>query len=129
MDREVFKEKFEDAKKENPITYIKDCKELHDIIDWSLCNAKNNYMKDPDIYNLATTIEEMSELTKELTKMLKGKGDAIGLLEELADVQIGTWVLMRMFNISEDDLNRAIQIKVEQENKKKGGKYNGKSFT
>ena len=42
-----------------------------------------------------------------------------GLLEELADVQIGTWLVMRMFNISEDDLNRAIQVKVDRQNKKK----------
>lgn len=119
MNREVFKEQFEDAKKEKPITYVKDCEELHGVIDWCLYNAKKNYMKDPNMNDLAVVIEEMSELTQELTKMLRGKGDMTGLLEELADVQIGTLLVMRMFNISEDDLNRAIQVKVDRQNKKK----------
>ena len=119
MNREVFKEQFEDAKKEKPVTYVRECEELSEVLNWSLYNAKKNYMKDPNMNDLAVVIEEMSELTQELTKMLRGKGDMTGLLEELADVQIGTWLLMRMFNISEDDLNRAIQIKVDRQNKKK----------
>ncbi len=119
MNREVFKEQFEDAKKEKPVMYVSECEELDDVLNWSLYNAKKNYMKDPNMNDLAVVIEEMSELTQELTKMLRGKGDMTGLLEELADVQIGTWLLMRMFNISEDDLNRAIQIKVDRQNKKK----------
>ena len=37
---------------------------------------------------LVVLIEEMSELTKEITKIIRGKGVYINIIEEIADVKI-----------------------------------------
>lgn len=39
-------------------------------------------------HQVIVAIEEMAELQKELTKWLRSKGNAAGLLEEMADVSI-----------------------------------------
>lgn len=39
-------------------------------------------------HQVIVAIEEMAELQKELTKWLRSKGSAAGLLEEMADVSI-----------------------------------------
>ena len=41
--------------------------------------------------NLIIVMEELSELIKEISKELRGKGDKYNILEELADVQLGIY--------------------------------------
>lgn len=63
---------------------------------------------------MVVAIEEMSELTKELTKFLRGKGNDDHLLEEMVDVNICFNQLMIIHNIDglkfydkyEEKLNR-----------------------
>lgn len=43
-------------------------------------------------------IEELAELTKELTKFLREKGNTMNLFEELADVEICTDQLKEIFD-------------------------------
>lgn len=74
------------------------------------CTARNPVDK------LIIPIEEMSELTQELSKILRGKSQAdstnYGLLEELADVQIIIDSLKLVFDISDDELQYAIDVKM-----------------
>lgn len=85
-------------------------KHMHlDYIDYALTHNPTNILVIP--------IEEMAELTKELSKILRKKKtetDNIGLLEELADVQICIDNLRTYFNISDDDFNRICDIKLER---------------
>jgi len=58
-------------------------------------------------------IEEMAELTKELSKEMRGKGRRNKLIEEIADVFIMLEQLIRMF-----DCNDEFQIKKHQKFKR-----------
>lgn len=44
-------------------------------------------------------VEEMSELTKELCKQLRNKGDGMKIAEEIADVRIMNEQLIRMWDL------------------------------
>lgn len=61
-------------------------------------------------------IEEMAELTKEITKFLRDdpNQDRFGLIEEIADVEICLEALMQIYHISLHELGKAVEIKVER---------------
>lgn len=46
-------------------------------------------------------IEEMSELTKELCKELRGRGDVVHVADELADVEITLAQIKKIYNIAQ----------------------------
>lgn len=58
--------------------------------------------------------QECSEFTKELTDDIRGKGSQIGILEEMADVLICIWTLQEIYGISIEDINRAVNVKLEE---------------
>lgn len=61
----------------------------------------------------AVCIEEMSELTKHLTKIMRGKESMrnnAGCIEEMADVQICLNTLQLYLDLSESDFNYAIDV-------------------
>lgn len=60
---------------------------------------------------LIFAIEEMSELQKELTKVLRGEGDQYGVLEEMADVFISMEYIRRAMGFEYDDLIKAETVK------------------
>lgn len=64
--------------------------------------------------NLIITMEELSELQKEVSKELRGKGDRISILEEIADVEVGMMYLKELLHISDDDIERAIHVKLDR---------------
>jgi hypothetical protein len=53
----------------------------HEILDSII-------LKNGANYQIGVAIEEMAELTKELTKHLRNKGNEYGICEEIADVEI-----------------------------------------
>lgn len=57
-------------------------------------------------------IEEMAELTKEICKDFRGKGDREHIIEEMADVAIMFEQLMIMYNISEIELTTVTSNKL-----------------
>ncbi len=59
-------------------------------------------------------IEELSELQKELTKMLRGKGDHQHLVEEFIDVVICLSEVEQMYNLRKGELNSMYQAKIER---------------
>lgn len=52
------------------------------------------------------TIEELSELQKELTKILRDEGSISRLIEEMADVEIMLSQVKEMFVIKDEDLEK-----------------------
>lgn len=62
-------------------------------------------------------IEELSECAKEICKVLRGKGDAEHLAEEIADVQICMEQMIYLFGIQED-VERWMDSKVKRLDKK-----------
>lgn len=62
--------------------------------------------------NLIIAMEEMSELTKEITKYLRGKGDHFGLIEEIGDVQLALFYIQRICGIEGGDVKKAMNVKM-----------------
>lgn len=75
--------------------------------------------------NLIIVMEELAELSQAIAKELRDKGDNINLLEELADVQLGVYYVQEIFNITDENLHKAMNIKMKRlENVlKHNGKY------
>ena len=81
--------------------------------------------KDPfsGFYNIIIVIEELSELTKELTKALRDKGSVVGIVEELADVSLGIDYIKEVFDITDKELEYARSIKIAEHQKKLLGDF------
>ena len=73
-----------------------------------LLNSKSN------TENKAIIIEELSELQKEVTKDIRKKLNKEHLLEEIADVIIVLHMAKEIYNISESELDKAINKKMER---------------
>ena len=73
----------------------------------------------PDIEDLVVATEELSELQKEITKILRDQGDLNHLTEEIADVEIVIKKLKDMFNISETRINSWKEFKYSRLNNEK----------
>lgn len=109
MDRKKFKQEFDKMK--------------HDY-DPAFLATKRSAMEEsirvsPNIdtrgsYNLVVALEEMSELSKEITKALRGKYNEIGMIEEIADVMVGIEYIKNLYNISQSDIDRAIKVKIKR---------------
>lgn len=63
---------------------------------------------------LNVAIEEMAELTKELTKMLRAKGNRMHLVEELSDVEICLAELKLIFTITEKEIELFKSFKIKR---------------
>lgn len=65
-------------------------------------------------HHLIIAMEEMSELQKEISKVLRGMGDQLSLVEEMADVAICILYLQEICGISTDDLYKAMNVKKDR---------------
>lgn len=59
-------------------------------------------------------IEEMAELTKEICKDFRGKGNREHILEEIVDVSIMLEQLQIMYDISSSEMLTAVESKVKR---------------
>ena len=66
-----------------------------------------------DTAQLVVAVEELSELTKEITKCLRSKGNIDHLAEEVADVEIMVEQVKLIFNV-QDKVEVARQIKLQR---------------
>ena len=64
--------------------------------------------------NLIIVMEELSELTKEISKELRGKGDRDGIIEELADTILGIYYVQDILGISDEEISKAIAVKTKR---------------
>jgi NTP pyrophosphatase (non-canonical NTP hydrolase) len=73
-------------------------------------------------HQLILAMEECSELTKEISKYLRGEDNKNNIIEEAADVLIMIRYLQLILNISDEDLNQMIEFKLNRtaERYKKG---------
>lgn len=60
-------------------------------------------------------MEEFAELQQQISKQIRGYGDKLGLLEEMADAYICLSFLESIFDVSSDDLKKAIDVKLQRE--------------
>lgn len=71
----------------------------------------NHFGNTKQIY---VAIEEMSELTKALTKSLRDRYDIKSILEEMADVELCMRELRIIYNINQEDVEEVIQQKIQR---------------
>lgn len=63
---------------------------------------------------LVIAMEELAELTQEVSKAYRGKLDRMNLLQEMGDVMIAIESLQQIFDISKDELDRARAVKLHR---------------
>lgn len=69
-------------------------------------------------WNLIVGMEELAELQQEISKALRGKINRAGLIEEIVDVEHTLMVIKDVFDISEEELDKARYIKTKMINDK-----------
>ena len=74
----------------------------------------DNLPETPARTNMIITMEELAELSQEISKCLRNKGDKVHLLEEIADVAICLVLVMRVYNITDEELFKAINVKLNR---------------
>ena len=57
-------------------------------------------------------MEEMAELQQQISKQIRGYDDRYGLLEEMADVYISLKLLESIFNVTPEEMQKAIDVKL-----------------
>lgn len=59
-------------------------------------------------------IEEMSELTKELVKFMRGENNTDAIAEEIADVEIMLRQMKIIYGIKDEDVEKLMVIKLKR---------------
>lgn len=85
-----------------------------DRIDAAIQVNRQHPIEPPDQRQIVIAMEELSELTKELSKVLRGRGDRTAIIEEIADVQIVMNMLQMIFGITGEEINRAQTVKLKR---------------
>lgn len=101
MNRQIFVEQIKTA---TPMSE----QQIHKIIVDSINSTDFNGI------HLIIAMEELAELAQEISKMLRGKGDINGLLEEVADVETMVYYLKEIFKITDDDIQKALSVKLNR---------------
>lgn len=68
--------------------------------------------KDPWKTKCTIVMEELAELQQQVSKQIRGYGDRVGLLEEMADAYICLNFLESIFDIKPEELQKAIDVKI-----------------
>lgn len=63
-------------------------------------------------------MEKFAELTQAISKQIRGYDNRIGLLEEMADAYICLEFLKSIFNITPEELQKAMDVKLQRERNK-----------
>jgi NTP pyrophosphatase (non-canonical NTP hydrolase) len=106
MDRKIFEENFKTA------SNIVEKEKMNKIISEALTPLEENYTGTK---NLVIVMEEFMEAGQEVSKYIRGKGDIISLTEELADAYLSIKYVQKICNISDENLNKAINVKLDRE--------------
>lgn len=106
MDKQFFIDRMKDAEPMNKSD-----------IDKILVDSVNSNIHDGNPRghrNLIIVMEELAELTKEISKELRGKGDIDNITEELADVQLGIYYVQEIVGVSDEILQKAMAVKMNR---------------
>lgn len=63
-------------------------------------------------------MEEFAELTQQISKQIRGYDNRIGLLEEMADAYICLEFLKFIFDITPEELQKSMDVKLQRERNK-----------
>lgn len=109
MKKELFIEKYKEASE------VVNKKELVDILNESIDASLKKEPHNPRGHrNLIIAMEELSELQKEVSKELRGKGDSVAILEEIADVYIVLTYIKEICGFKDEAINKAINVKKDR---------------
>ena len=115
MDHQKLKESVVNVENNSDFNAIlsknKRCRVIDDMINFTSSKDQNN---ERGHRNLIIAMEELSELTKEISKSLRGEYDQLGLMEEIVDVEHVIMTLCNVFHISEDELNKIRYVKTKR---------------
>ena len=98
--------------------------EIREILKRSI--SKPNEINPRGHQNLIIVVEELAELSQEVTKELRGKReDYYSLVEEMADVYLALEYLQEICGVEDATLQKAISIKAKRVDEKirKYGKF------
>ena len=87
--------------------------EINDVINKSI-QSTNGLLGGNGNYNLVIAMDELNELGQQISKVLREKSDKSHLIEEVADVTIALQYVKQICDISETELNNAIQYKIKR---------------
>lgn len=76
---------------------------------------RNSIKKYPWKLKCTVAMEEFAELQQQISKQIRGYGDKLGLLEEIADAYICLSFLESIFDVKQEDLQKAIDVKLQRE--------------
>lgn len=76
---------------------------------------QNSIKKYPWKLKCTVAMEEFAELQQQVSKQIRGYGDKLGLLEEIADAYICLNFLELIFDVKPEDVQKAIDIKLQRE--------------
>jgi len=74
----------------------------------------NGYNFKKGSINIIIAMEELGELTQQLSKWIRNKGDKLLITEEVADVIIGLEYVKKVCGIDQEDINKIINIKLDR---------------
>ena len=109
MDKMEFRLKMETA----PKTLDED--QVKEVVDGAI---KKNMDTFKGMKNLIIVMEEFAECSQEVSRYIRGKSDHYNLLEEVADAWLGIKFIQQVCGISDEELNRAINVKLKREKKR-----------
>ena len=109
MNKELFKSKMNDPK----IPSILDNSYLKNVINKSI-QSTPPFNGKQGMVNLVITMEELSELQKEVSKGIRGKGNKLDIIEEMADVMISIEYIKSIYNINDKEIQKAMNIKLDR---------------
>lgn len=87
---------------------------IHDVLDKSIFKEIPADSPTNGHMDLIIVMEELAELTKELSKYLRGKGDHYHIVEELSDVCACIWYVQNICGISDEELSQGINVKFKR---------------
>lgn len=65
-------------------------------------------------HDLIICMEELAELQQALSKELRGKGDSVNILEEVADVLLCIGYIQEITGLSDDLIVSAMNVKIDR---------------
>lgn len=115
MDRQKLKESIVNAENNSDFDLILSNDKKREVIDDMInFTSKKDQNNERGHRNLIIAMEELSELTKEISKSLRDEHDRLGLMEEIVDVEHVILTLCNVFNISDDELNKIRYVKTKR---------------
>ena len=115
MDHQILKESIVNAENNSDFDLILSLDKKREVIDDMInFTSKKDQNNDRGHKNLIIAMEELSELTKEISKSLRDEHDRLGLMEEIVDVEHVILTLCNVFNISDDELNKIRYVKTKR---------------